>query len=295
MEKNKEKFEHINNKDDLRYLVDQIDQGSLFAKAFKFENQYLFLSLLEHLSIDIESFQKKYFHFDKSQNLHISVSEFEYVWISTYGLIAKGQTTDNNLVNACLNQYAVLSLIVEEAIEVSLSENVYDVDSYNFGYLSQLSPALFNNILFYIEVFGKAYLTLVDVPIQHGHKLSKIYSLVLKTMSENGHNNSFLHLLITDAFQGIIDHVSSIPGDFKEQFVKYDDNPGDPTVILFDTYELHKMRNAIDVANDFIYNYYFKRETAFEVESGIFECLLDNAKTKEEKRNIIDRYGHLKN
>ncbi len=145
MNKNSEKFIYISKQDDLDFLIKRIDSGSLFAEAFKFEETF-FLILLEYLKIDYEDFKKHYFHYDKGRNLHISESEFKYVWISTYGLVAKGKATDNNLVNACVNQYTVLSLLFEKAIEVSESENVYDVDGYNFGYLRELSPALFHNI-----------------------------------------------------------------------------------------------------------------------------------------------------
>lgn len=160
--KNIEKLEHIANQDDLHYLISRIDNGPLLAEAFKFQERALFLSLLEQLNVDVEDFQKNYVHFDKSRNLHISESEFKYVWISTYGLVARGKQTANNMINACLNQYTVLSLLVDKAIEVSLSEDVYDIDGYSYSYLSSLSPALFNNILFYMEVFGKAYLTLME-------------------------------------------------------------------------------------------------------------------------------------
>lgn len=235
MNKNIEKFEHIENQDDLHYLISRINNGPLLAEAFKFQERALFLSLLERLKVDVEDFKKNYFYFDKSRNLHISESEFKYVWISTYGLVARGKQTDNNMINACLNQYTVLSLLVDKAIEVSLIKDIYDIDSYSYGYLSSLSPALFNHILFYMEVFGKAYLALSGVKAPWTHELSKIYTLVAKAMSDNGHNNTFLHVLIHDAFKDIIEYVSSIPGDFKEQYVKYDSNSEDSTLILFDT------------------------------------------------------------
>ena len=294
MDKKREKFEYITSQEDLDHLISRIVNGPLFAEAFKFQKEALFLNLLEYLKIDFEDFTKKYFYFDKSRNLHISESEFKYVWISTYGLVAKGKATDNNIVNACLNQYTVLSLLVDKAIEVILSEDIYDVDGCNFDYLSRLSPALFNNILFYMEVFGKAYLTLSGVEVPHTHELSRIYSLVIKTMRDKRHNNSFLHVLINDAFQDIIEYVSSIPGDFKEQFVKYDDNSEDSTLIIFDPEKFVKIKNAIDVSNDFIYSYYYEGDGAFELKSGIFERFINKAKTKKERQNIIDKYGHLK-
>ena len=109
MNENNEKFIYISKQDDLDYLIKRIDNGLLFAEAFKFEKEIFFLNLLEYLKIEYEEFKKSYFHYDKSRNLHISESEFTYVWISTCGLVAKGKSTDNNLVNACVTQYTVLS------------------------------------------------------------------------------------------------------------------------------------------------------------------------------------------
>jgi hypothetical protein len=113
-------------------------------------------------------------------------------------------------------------------------------------------------------------------------------------MSDNNHNDTFLHVLINDAFQDIIEYVSSIPGDFKEQFVKYDDNSEDSTLILFDAEQLAKTKNAIDVGNDFIYSYYYDGERALALKPRAFARLISKAKTKKEWQNINDRYGHLK-
>lgn len=293
MNENNEKFINISKQDDLDYLIKRIDNGPLFAEAFKFEENTLFLNLLEYLKIEYEEFKKNYFHYDKTRNLHISESEFKYIWISTYGLVAKGKETDNNLVNACVNQYTVLSLLFDKAIEVSESEKVYDVDGYNFGYLSRLSPALFHNTLFYIEVFGKAYLSLSGIKAPRTHELSEVYSLVTKTMFKKNQNDTLFHALIVDEFKKVIEYITSIPGDFKEHFVKYDDNYEDGTVILFDPEYLKGIRNTIDISNDLIYNYYYEGENALNLKSGLFERLLSKTKTENEKQRIIDIYSHL--
>lgn len=293
MDEDNENFITISKQDDLDYLINRIENGPLFANSFKFEDRAYFHSLLAYLNIEDEQFREKYFHFDKSRNLHISESEFEYVWISTYGLIAKDKETNNSLVNACVNQYTVLSLVIDKAIEVAGNENVYDVDGYNFGCLSTLSPALFHNILFYIEVFGKAYLKLSGTMFPHTHELSKVYSLVKKTMFEKKHNDSLFHALVVVEFEKIIEYITSIPGDFKEHFVKYDDNSDDNTVILFDLEYLIGIRNTIDISNDFIYSYYHEGEKALNLKSGLFERLIGKAKTETEKERIVKIYSHL--
>lgn len=293
MDQENEKFITISEQDDLDYLIKRIENGPLFANAFKFKERSFFQSLLEYLNIDDEDFRENYFHYDKTRNLHISESEFQYVWISTYGLIAKGKETDNNLVNACVNQYTVLSLLFNKAIEVAGNKNVYDVDGYNFGYLSRLSPALFHNILFYIEVFGKAYLSLNGAKVPFTHDLSEVYSLVTKIMFQKKHNDSLFHVLVVDEFKKVIEYISSIPGDFKEHFVKYDDNSGDSTVILFDPEYLKGVQSTVDISNDLIYSYYYEGEKALDLKSGLFERLIGKAKNEEEKQRITKVYSHL--
>ncbi|WP_404395593.1 hypothetical protein [Pseudoalteromonas phenolica] len=293
MSEDNEKFITISNQDDLDYLINRIENGPLLSNSFKFEDRDFFLRLLVYLNIKEEQFREKYFYFNKSRNLHISESEFGFVWISTYGLIAKDKETNNNLVNACVNQYTVLSLVIDKAIEIAGNENTYDVDGYNFGYLSRLSPALFNNVLFYIEVVFKAYLKLSGTMFPHTHELSKLYSLVTKTMFEKNHNDSLFHALVVDEFKKIIEYITSIPGDFKEHFVKYDDNLNDNTVILFDLEYLVGIRNTIDISEDFIYNYYLEGENCLNLKPGLFEKLIGKAKTETEKARVVKVYSHL--
>lgn len=293
MDEDNKKFITISKQDDVDYLINRIENGPLFANSFKFEDRAYFHSLLEYLNIENVQFREKYFYFDKNRNLHISESEFEYVWISTYGLIAKGKETNNNFVNACVNQHTVLSLLIDKAIEVAGNENVYDVDGYNFGYLSKLGPALFHNILFYIEVFSKAYLILSGAKVPRTHELSTVYSLVTKTMFEKKHNDSLFHVLVVDEFKKIIEYVASIPGDFKEHFVKYDDNSNDNTVILFDLEYLISIRNTVDKSYDLIYSYYLEGEKSLDLKSGLLEKLIGKTESESEKEMIVKAYSHL--
>lgn len=293
MNEDNKKFIIISTEDDLYYLIDRIEKKQSFAHSFKFEDREHFHRLLEHLNIQDEHFRKKYFHFDKIRNLHISESEFGYVWISTYGLISKDKSTDNNLVNACFNQYTTLSLLIDKAIAVASCENVYDVDGYNFGYLSTLTPALFHNILFYIEVFGKAYLALSGANVPHTHEISKVYSQVTNTMFDKKHNNSLFHALIVDEFEKIIAYVDSIPGNFKEHFVKYDDNSNDNTVIVFNLESIIGIRKTIDICNDFISSYYHDGENTLDLKYGLFDKIIGKAETKNEKNMVINQYSHF--
>ncbi|EID4382612.1 hypothetical protein XM79_c20326 [Vibrio vulnificus] len=293
MNEDSKKIIMISTQDDVDDLINRVEKKILFAYSFKFEDRRYFLRFLECLNVKYEHFTEKYFYFDNSRNLHISESEFGYVWISTYGLISKDKSTENNLVNACLNQYTVLSLLIDKAIEVADSENVYDVDGYNFGYLSNLTPALFHNILFYIEVFGKAYLKLSGTKVPHTHELSKVYSLVKKTMFDKKHNDSLFHALIVAEFEKIIEYVASIPGDFKEHFVKYDDNSDDNTVIIFNIDNIRNIRETMGKCNDFISSYYYDGEKTSDLKSGLFERLISKSKNEKEKQRVVTTYSHL--
>jgi hypothetical protein len=283
----------ISDEAQLNNLIEEIKGKSLFGRQLKFSDRALFLTLLESLDIDYTEFTKNYFYIDNRRNLHISESGNEYVWISTHGLIAKNKATTNRAVNSCVNQYTVISLLMDKAIEISQSKTVYDVDSYDFGYLCELSPALFHNILFYIEVFCKAYLSLNNVELKNTHKLSVIYNKTVETMNARKHNNSLFQVRILDPLFKFVDHVNSIPGNFKEQYVKYDDNPEDDTVIIFETERLQNLITIFELSQDFIIDYYYMGNKTYYLKSGLFQKLIEKAKTEEEKNRIRKVYSYL--
>lgn len=290
-----EKYVLISKPSDVDELMDRFAQRELFAYQFRFSERDHFISLLESLKINYDDFIKKYFYYDSARKLHISESQFGYVWISTYGLVAKDKATTNCAVNSCVNQYTVVSLLLVEAITVVQNDKVYDIDSYSFGYLSKLSPALFHNLIFYVEVLCKAYLSLTGVEVPHTHKLSLIYKKTLETMMSKNHNNSLFQAIILDQFYKLVAHVDSIPGDFKEHFIKYDDNPLDDSTILFQVDELVGMKNVLELANDFITDYFYIGTKTHYLKSGLYQKMLDKSDTEEKKNKIKDMYSHLAN
>lgn len=283
----------IKNDDDYKYLLDRISSGPLFGESFDFiDNEYL-SKLLIHLDCDLNEYYRKYYYYNKEKNIHISTSEFGYTWISTYGLISKGQKTENKLLNACNNQYVVIKLLIDKALDICKSNDIYDVDSFNFGYLSDFTPALFHNILFYAETFGKAYLSLCKKDVPRTHELLKVFKLVSKAMFSNHHNDSIFHAQIITFFESIIHYIQKIPGDFREQFVKYNDNTEDGTVILFDFEYLQQVKSFIDISNDFINCFYYEGNDTLYIRNNLLDRLLKKAKTDEEKKNIIRMYNFL--
>lgn len=292
---NGEKYILISNQSHLDELIDLFAQGELIANQFKFSERDFFITLLESLKINYEDFTKKYFYYDGIRKIHISESEFGYVWISTYGLIPKNKATTNRAVNSSVNQYTVLKLLFEKSITIIQNEKVYDIDSYSFGYLSELSPAIYHNLIFYVEVFCKAYLSLSGIEAPHTHKLSLIYQKTVETMVSRKHNDSLFQVLILDPLYKLVDHVSGIPGNFKEHFIKYDDNPLDDSVIIFQPEGLYEMMNVLELSRDFISGYFYEGTNTHYLETGLYQKLLNKAETEEQKKKIQEMYPHLAN
>lgn len=290
---NNENIILISDKNQLVALGDRIFRGQIFADQFKFSDRSLLLNLLDLLKISHEDFTTRYFYYDDSRKLHISESEFGYFWISTAGLVARDKPTSNSAVNACLSQYTVVSLLLNKAIEVSRKEDVYDIDSYNFGYLSKLAPALYHNIIFYIEVVCKAYLSLNGIAPPHTHKLSLIYQITVETMVANKQNDSLFHAQILDPLYNFVDHINKLPINYKEQYIKYDDNPGDSTVILFQIARLIDVSIIFELAIDFIHDFFYTGKESLYIKSGLYQRLLDKADSEEKKQKIKNMYEHL--
>ena len=277
----------------IQEIVNRIIGKDSLAYRFRFSERQLFISLLQELQISYDDFKVKYYYYNNIRKLHISESDFGYVWISTVGLVANKSTKSNRAVNSCLNQYTVVSLLLEKAIEVVQEDDVYDIDSYNFGLLNHLSPSIYHNVVFYIEVFCKAYLSITGINPPYTHKLSLIYQNTVEVMNNKGHGDTLFQILVLAPFYKFVDHLEKIPGQFKEQFIKYDDNPTDDTVILFDFVGLNEMQNLLELCSDFISDYFYQGTDTHYLRSNVYQRMLDKADTEEKKKNIRDLYSHL--
>jgi len=289
----------IKTADDLALLIERIQNGIEFAEAFVFETDELYANFFEILKIDLNEFKEKYFYYDYEKKLHISESHDSYVWISTMGLISKNGREiiyDNKYMRAYLSQYIVIILLLEKAIFLSEEDSTYDIDNPNYEYLAKLTLALFQNTIFYFEILCKAYLSLSGEKIKKTHKLYEILKIVKKTMYKLGHNNTGFHAYVVVAIEAIVKHISTIPNNFEEHNVKYDDNSGDHTVIRFDSLELNNMLNTMKISNDFIVDYYFCRDSddVLHLEQGLYERLLNMAKTEEDRESVKERFAFLK-
>src|SRR5690606_12512890 len=113
------------------------------------------------------------------------------------------------------------------------------------------------------------YLSLNGIKPENTHKLSSVYSKTLETMKSKKHNDSLFQVRILDPLFKFVDHVNSIPGNFKEQFIKYDDNPDDNTVIIFQTGRLNEVKTIFELSHDFIIDYFHKGEETFYLKPGL--------------------------
>jgi hypothetical protein len=285
----------VSNSDHLKELLDGINSNKLFADKFKFPDEDLFISMLKSLSINYKKFTKKYFHYDPVKKLHVAQSEHGYVWISTAGLVARGTTTNNRVVNSCLSQYLVVSLLIDKAIELSKSERVYDVDSNYSKQLTKLSPALYHNLAFYIEVFCKAYLSLTSTKFPFTHRLPLLYQKTVEVMNANRHNDSLFQILVLERLYNFVAHIENMPKEFKEHNIKYNDNLTDDSVILFDLDGLNAMKSILELSIDFISDYFYMGTKTHYLETNVYQRMLERADTEEKKNRIREMYPHLAN
>lgn len=133
--------------------------------------------LFKSLGISKEDYTKNSYYYDGKRKLHICDSYKGYTWISTIGPVANRNcmfSSENKYLNACRSQWIVLTALLEKAISLSENENILDADGYLYKYISDFTPAVFHNIVFYYELFGKTYLSISGVKVEKKHTLSKI-------------------------------------------------------------------------------------------------------------------------
>lgn len=283
----------VSNTKELQDLIDRFHNGPTFAMAFEFDTDELWEQFLNAVGLTIEKFNEKYYYFDDVKGIHISESENGYVWISTMGLIAKSRSTGNRYLNACSWQKIILIHLLDDAILLSENENTYDIDGYNYSMVEELTPALFHNTLFYFETLAKAYLSINEQVFPKKHKLSDLLELVKNTMFIKHHNNTLFHAHVIPVFEGVVNHISSIPGKFKEQYVKYDDNPQDLTVVEFSPKHLKEVRDLVEVSHDMVSEMYYGTESCLYLHKNLYQRLMDKCKSDDDRKRIETVYGFL--
>lgn len=283
----------IGNESDLNYLIDRYHNGPVFAKAFVFEDEALYVNFFKEVGISLELFESKYYYFDKEKNVHISESEFGFVWISTMGLVATSRVTKNNYVNAFLAQVPILVQLLDEGIEVCNDDTVYDIDSYSYGRVEQLTLSLFHNLIFFSETLLKAYISLQGEKVPHTHKLQTLLKSAKEIMFRKKHDNTVFHAYIIPFVEREVLHISSIPGGFKEEYVKYDDNPHDTTLMVFRSDSFIETRDFVVLSEDIITSLYYDPDERMYLKQGLYERLLEKCETNEARAAIEGVYSFL--
>lgn len=283
----------IESKSDFEYLLTQIISGQSFAFFFSFHDQIYETTFLKAMNVDLNTYKDLGYYFDPKRQLHIAENSEGLTWISTMGLTSNNCLTGVKFLDSCTMQFRVLSLLIDKALELLNDCNVYDIESYSYGYVCELTPALFHNLLFYFEVFGKSYLELNHQEPPHTHKLSTILNEVKRQMKQLNHLNTTFHGGIITQFERLVEYTKSISDRFGEEQVKYNNNYQDHTVIIFQKEVLLDMKRTVDLSYDFITSYYYDRDEGKYLTPDLLNRLLKRAENEAEEASIRALYSCL--
>lgn len=112
-------------------------------------------------------------------------------------------------------------------------------------------------------------------------------------MFQKQQNNTLFHAYTIPLLQGMVDHIGLIPGTFKEQYVKYDDNEEDLTIIVFDSAHLAEVRDLVEFIYDVVTEMYYDANTCPYLGQGLYQRLQEKCKTEAELDRIKSVYGFL--
>jgi hypothetical protein len=283
----------INTDKELSKLVDKILNKEKLCEKFKFEPYALRNLFLKKLGINIKKFEEKYYYYDNNTKLHISESEWKYVLVSTIGLVAHNdfESEKDRIFFAYESQYEVVVTLIDKALELKEKPDTYDVDSYNYEYLMRMTTGIFHNIIFYLELFAKTYLSINGIRYKNIHNLDLLFKDVKKVMFKKKHNNTIFHAMIFSECEPLIRYLKMVSDDFKEQYIKY--NETEDVSILIDY--IDNMKKLITLGSDFMCQFYYDLDDCYQLKQGLYEKLLKKAKNKAEKERIKGYYKFLIN
>ena len=82
-------------------------------------------------------------------------------------------------------------------------------------------------------------------------------------------------------------------GKFKEEYVKYDDNEHDTTLMIFRSDYFSQIRDFVSLSEDIIMGIYYDPEGKMYLKQGLYERLLEKCKTAKAKEAVEKTYGFL--
>lgn len=282
----------IDGEEKLNDLISDIKNGVVLCDKFRFSPYELRDKLLQALNIKISEFEKKYYIFDFNKKIHISESEWNYILISTIGLVAFNPTFKNDkerIVYACSSQYEIMMILFEKIDSLKNNDDIYDIDSYNYDYLSKLTTGLVHNIIFYLEVFAKSYISLNGKKYKSTHNLKVLLTDVKEIMFASKQNDSLFHAQIFLEFQNIVNKFYLTENNFKEHFIKYNDSIQPSILIDY----IKPLREFIEISNDFIIQFFYDKDDCFFLKQGLLNSLIARAKNEEEKNKVENYYKCL--
>ena len=139
----------------------------------------------------------------------------------------------------------------------------------------------------------KAYISLQGESVPHTHKLETLLKRTKEVMFKKGHNDTLFHGYSIPMIEGEVLHISSIPGKFKEEYVKYDDNEHDTTLMIFRSDYFVQIRDFVMVSEDIIMGLYYNPDERMYLKQGLYERLLEKCETEKAKKAIETVYKFL--
>lgn len=284
---------NISTEKDLQLLINRLKNGSPLMIAVEFESDELWDEFASAIGFNIEEFERCYYYFDKNNSIHISESSDGYVWISTMGLVARSKISDNKYVNAFCSQKAVTLCLLDNAISLANDEQACDINGAPFGLLEELTIPLYTNIIFYYETLVKMYLSINGQAVPRTHSLEELLACVRKTMFSLHQNNTIFHAYVIPPLETLVKYIGSIPGPFKEQNVKYDDNPNDFTVIDYNVDQLKEHHETVKITFEILWALYSFPNDCIYLRQNLYQRVLKKCVTSEEKERFAKKFEFL--
>lgn len=129
--------------------------------------------------------------------------------------------------------------------------------------------------------------------VARGHHISHVLAQVKETMFDLYHNDTLFHAYVIPSFEGLVNHIKRIPGEFNEAFIKYDDNEGDTTQFSFSGNTLKEIRDIVTFCDDFIWDYYLSKADPLYLKPGLYKRLWNKAPNDEARKVIEQKYSFL--
>ncbi|MBQ7105198.1 MAG: hypothetical protein IJN90_05010 [Bacilli bacterium] len=281
----------IKNKNMLNQLINDIKNKKQICEKFTFESYNYKNILLKELKIDVKKFNEKYYYFNMRKNLHISESENNYFLISTIGIVMYNEKFKNKtekIVFAFESQAHVLEIILEKIKTLIKKNDIYDIDSYNYNYLMQLTTGLSNNLVLFLELLAKAYITLNNKEYPKRHDLVELLSIVQQTMFSNKQNDTTFHAIVYKKFEEIVKAMNAESDDFIEPYIKYNES----SQLGYILKDINELKNFIEISIDTIMILFYGDDDLY-FKQGLFQRLMNRAKTNSEKEKIRFSYKFL--